>query len=423
MASADQDVTFAPSASLLTLSTMTPKFKSLALLAICEVAALSLWFSASAVIPSLRLEFPLTADQASLITNAVQAGFVVGTIISAVLGLADRLDPRRFFMAATLIAAIANASILLLDPTSFGMLVCRFITGACMAGVYPVGMKLATTWAERDMGLLVGALVGAVTLGSHVPHLINAFGGLDWRFTIGTASAISLLAALLINLTTIGPNAKPSPPFDPHAAFSSFKSPALRLANFGYLGHMWELYAMWAWLGVFLDASFSLTLGAVDGAFWARLATFATIGVGGALGCLFGGLFADRLGRTTLTIGAMAISGTCALFTGLLFGANPVLLFAVCMVWGITIVADSAQFSASIAELAPPDRIGTMLTVQTCAGFLLTLATIQIMPYAVDWLGWRFAFALLAIGPFFGVLSMARLRRHPDSIKLAHGRR
>lgn len=180
---------------------------------------------------------------------------------------------------------------------------------------------------------------------------------------------------------------------------------------------------MWAWLGVFLDASYRLTLPEGDAAFWARTSTFAAMGLGGALGCLLGGLAADRWGRTLLTMAAMCVSGVCALTVGLLFGANPIVLFALCLVWGISVIADSAQFSASIAELSPPERIGTMLTVQTSAGFLLTLGTIHLMPHVVDAVGWRYAFAVLAVGPFLGVWAMARLRARPESVKLAGGRR
>ena len=382
---------------------------------------MALWFSASAVLPSLRAEYDIGPTLASLYTSSVQTGFVAGTLLSALLGLADRLDMRRFFMASTLLAAGANAVILLVEPTSLVVILCRFLTGVAMAGIYPVGMKLAITWAKGDIGLLVGLLVGALTLGSGAPHLFNAMGGIDWRFTIAGASIVALAAALIINLVSIGPNLGASPRFHPKIALKAYTRPALRLANFGYLGHMWELYAMWAWLVVFLQASFEVHL--EEAALWSRLATFAVIGVGGAAGAVLGGLIADRIGRTALTMGAMAASGTCAIVIGFLFGAAPWLVFSFAFLWGIVVIADSAQFSASIAELSEPGTVGTMLTMQTCVGFLLTLATVHLMPTMVEAVGWHFAFAILAVGPFFGVWAMARLRAHPESVRIAGGRR
>ena len=402
------------------------KWPSLALLALCQIAAMALWFSATAVIPALQASYPLSAFTQSLFTSSVALGFVAGSLVSAVLGLADRIDPRRFIMASALVASLANAGILLADPGTAsgqaGIVLLRLVTGACMAGIYPVGMKIAASWAVDDMGLLVGFLVGAIVLGTASPHLFNALGGVDWRFTIAAASAAGLLAALGINLVGLGPRLQAAARFEARLALAAWRNLPLRLANFGYLGHMWELYAMWAWIGAFLQASFALSLAPDQAPLWAKLVTFATIAVGG-LGCLGAGFFADRWGRTTLTMLAMAVSGSCALAVGLFFGAAPWLLILLCLVWGVSIAADSAQFSSSIAELSERHLVGTMLTVQTSLGFLLTLITIHVMPYLVDWLGWRYAFAPLAIGPFLGVWAMARLRAHPESRRLAGGRR
>jgi MFS family permease len=396
---------------------------SIAVLALCEVGALALWFSTSPVIQSLELEYGIGPFHKALLTAAVQLGFVIGCVISALLGLADRYDPRRLFAICATVAAAANAAILIADPLSALVPALRLVVGMCMAGIYPVGMKLAASWARGNAGLLVGILVGALTLGSASPYLFDVLGGVDWRTTIALASAAALAAALLVNLVGIGPAATRRSEFKLADALEGWRDRPLRLANLGYLGHMWELYAMWAWIGAFLAASFAIALpGDPQASVLARLVAFATIGIG-ALGCLLGGLLADRLGRTTITIAAMAISGACAVLAGFTFGAAPPLTIALCLGWGIAVVADSAQFSASIAELSPPQRIGTMLTAQTALGFLLTLITIHALPYVVQALSWRYAFIVLALGPIAGIVAMARLRGLPEASKLAGGRR
>ena len=397
------------------------KWPSLAALAGAQVLALSLWFSATAVVPSLRAAGAIDALSASLFTSAVQAGFVIGTLISAILGLADRIDPRRFFAVSAVFACAVNALILAVPPGSWTVPLLRFLTGMAMAGIYPVGMKLAATWAKGDLGLLVGILVGALTLGSASPHLFNALGGVDWRATIAATSVAALGAALLINLAGLGPNAPKPRAFHFDAVLEAIRMPALRLANLGYLGHMWELYAMWAWIAVFLTASFTLTMGADAATFWARLGAFATVG-SGAIGCLLGGFAADRWGRTTVTMTALAVSGSCSLLIGMVFGASPALVMLVCIVWGLSVVADSAQFSASVTELSVPEHLGTMLTIQTSTGFLLSMLTIHLVPMVANWVGWQLAFAVLAPGPVVGIWAMGKLRASADARRLAGGR-
>jgi len=404
---------------------MAPRSKavSIGLLAICQLAALAVWFSATAIVPSVLLEHALTQTQVSMFTSSVQVGFVVGTLLSAVLGLADRVDPRVFFMVSAQVAAVANASILLAAPTATWVYVARFITGVCMAGVYPVGMRMVASWAKDDLGLLVAILVGALTLGSASPHLFNAFGGVDWRFTILATSLAAAMAGVAVNLVSLGPRHTVARVFSARDLAVALRAPSLRWANLGYLGHMWELYAMWTWIGLFLAASFRISSAGHDPDILARVTAFIVIGVGGAAGCLTGGWVADHYGRTLTTMSAMTLSGACALVVGLLFGGHPLLLGLLCLLWGAAAVADSAQFSATVSELSDPKLIGTMLTAQTCAGFALTLLTIHLVPRFVEAVGWRFAFAPLALGPLLGVWAMARLRAEPDSPRLANGHR
>jgi MFS family permease len=398
----------------------TTRRRSLVLLLLAQVAAMTTWFATTASLAAMRQGWTLTPFQEGLMTSSVQAGFVGGTLTSALLSAADRYDPRTLFMTAAAIAGGACLLIVFFAPTDIAVPLLRFATGFCLAGVYPVGMKIAATWAKGDLGLLIGMLVGAVTLGSAMPHLFVPLG-LDWRVPCIVAGVCAVAGALLIRRVDIGPNRASAPPFRLANAAEAFRRRPLRLANLGYFGHMWELYAMWAWIGSFLAASLALRYGPAP-PIGASVATFLVI-ASGAIGCLVGGWAADRVGRTAVTIASLAVSGACALVVGLAFGGPAWLVLLIGIIWGITVVSDSAQFSASVTELSDRTLVGTMLTVQTCIGFLLTLVTIHAMPHVVAGLGWTYAFMILALGPAIGMWAMAQLRADPASAHLAGGRR
>jgi len=395
----------------------------LAVLAASQLTAMAPWFSASAVTPALSRVWRLDTAGAAWLTISVQLGFVAGALVSALLTLSDRWSARRLVAACACLAGLATLGVAFAPGPGTGITL-RMVTGAALAGVYPPGMKIVAGWYREGRGLAIGILVGALTLGSALPHLVHwAVPVASWQPVLIIAAAAAFVGGLLVLLVPHdGPFAAPAPPFSWRAASGLLANRAVSLANLGYLGHMWELYAMWTWLAAFVAASEQARTGGDPTASGApALITFGVVG-SGALGCWLGGKYGDRWGRTLITSVAMTLSGACALAAGSAFGRPLAVLVPLLLVWGITVVADSAQFSAAVSELAPRELVGTALTLQTSLGFLLTCLTIYLLPWVAARVGWRWSMSLLAVGPACGVWAMLTLRSRPEAAALAGGR-
>jgi MFS family permease len=383
------------------------RWRALGLLSFAELLAMSLWFAGSAVAPQFAARWGLSPGQTAWLTTSVQLGFVCGTALAALLNMADVFPSKTYFAAAALLGAAANAGVVVSDGFVMALTM-RFATGVALAGVYPPAMKMAATWFRYRRGLAIGTVVGALTVGKATPYLVHAVPNAGPAAVLLTASGCAVLAAMLVGSLYIeGPYPFAPRPFSWGLVRTVFERREWRLATGGYLGHMFELYSFWTWIPVFITASLVAERGAAPPAL-ASLIAFGTIAVGG-LGCVWGGLQADRHGRERLVMIAMALSGGCALLTPAAFGHSLWLLSPLALAWGFFVIADSAQFSALVTEAVPSHAVGTALTVQTSLGFLLTMVSIQLVPPLVNVVGWRWAFPMLALGPAAGIAAIRRL--------------
>jgi MFS family permease len=374
---------------------------------------MSVWFTASAIGPELQVRWGLSVSEVGWLTTAVQLGFVVGTAVAALLNLADLVPSRIYFPVTALSAGAANA-LLLLAPGFSTALVCRFMTGFFLAGVYPPAMKMVSTWFRSARGLAIGTVVGALTVGKAAPYLLKAIPDTDLATVVLGASVAALAGSVMVLVSyRDGPFTFTRAPFSWGLASRVMRHRETRLAVGGYLGHMWELYAMWTWVPAFLLASAEASRAQAAGGppvGLVELVAFGAIAAGG-LGCVWGGWAADRIGRERVVNLAMAASGACCLLVGFFFGGSFWILAPLTWIWGFFVVADSAQFSALVTEVAPSEAVGTALTLQTSLGFLLTMVTIQSLPVAVSSVGWKWAFPFLALGPLIGIEFIRRLAR------------
>ncbi len=377
------------------------------LLSLVLIFGMSTWFSAAAVLPQLQKILQISQGAGAWLTISVQIGFVFGALISSILNLSDIVLPKHVIFAGALGSAVVNLLIQSATTTT-SVILLRFGTGFFLAGVYPPAFKILSTWFKERRGLALGILAAAIVLGNGVPHLVNGLGGLNWRLVINSTSVLALMSGLIAEFFVYdGPFPFPKAVFDPRQINQIISNRGVRMAALGYIGHMWELFALFAWFPLFFT-DFLLAKGIVVGT-KPSFAAFLLFSAG-AVGCWLGGVIATRIGKINTNILMLAISGTCSLTIGLLFNAPLWVMIFMTILWGISVVADSAQFSALVTEYAHQSYVGTALSLQLASGFTITVVTIWLIPLLQENIGWKWAFAFLAPGPILGILSMLRLK-------------
>jgi len=387
-------------------------WRALLWIGLAELCALSLWFSASVIAPELIEIWNLSSNSEAWLSASIPIGFVIGSLFSSYFGVADRYNPRKVFAISVFLGAILNALLIFVHYAYLGILL-RILTGITLAGVYPIAVKILSQWFPKKRGFAIGILIAALTLGSSLPHfVVMFFSSLNWKFVIISTSGLALLSAIMVTfILEDAPIESKKSTFSLKLIKKVVLNKPVMLANYGYFGHMWELYAMWTWLPTFLTASF-LTYSPNIPHWFIALSSFISIGIAGGIGCVIGGLISDKIGRANLTIISMFISAICSIVIGFTFGQYIWLTLIISMIWGVSVIADSAQFSAAVSEIAEVDYVGTALTFQMCIGFLLTIFSINLIPIIQRIIGWEWVFTLLAIGPILGILFMVKYRRY-----------
>ncbi|RBP88683.1 sugar phosphate permease [Cytobacillus firmus] len=386
-------------------------WRALIWIGLSELCALSLWFSASVIAPELINIWNLSSNSEGWLSASVPIGFVIGSLFISYFGIADRYNSRKVFAASAFLGAILNSLLILADQAFLGILL-RIFTGITLAGVYPIAVKILSQWFPIKRGLAIGILIAALTIGSSLPHfLVMFFSEFNWKIVIIFSSFLALIAAMIVQwlLEDAPETSKNLTPFSFKLIKKVITNKPVMLANFGYFGHMWELYAMWTWLPAFLTASFTSYSSEIPIKFIA-FSSFISIGIAGAIGCVVGGIISDKIGRSNLTIISMFISAICSVFIGFTFGQSIWLTLILSIIWGMSVISDSAQFSAAVSEVAEIEYVGTALTFQMCIGFLITIFSINLIPIIQSFVGWGWVFSLLAIGPILGIVSMVKYK-------------
>lgn len=386
-----------------------PPRRILFIIVVSQFAGTSLWFASNAVLGDMQQQWGLAANALGYMTSAVLLGFIAGTLAFAFFAIADQFSSRVVFFACSLLGAAANLGVYLLAEGLWSLLFFRFVTGFFLAGIYPVGMKIAAGWFRKDLGKAIGFLIGALVLGTALPHLLKALGhALPWQTVTVTVSAVVAAGGLLMYaFVPDGPYLVKGTRFDPKALASVFRSRLFRASAFGYFGHMWELYAFWAFAPVALAAYLAgKPMVNLDISFWA----FCVIGIG-SIGCAGGGLYSLKHGSARVAFTQLASSGLCCLLSPFLFYAPAPVYLAFLLFWGIVVVGDSPQFSTLNAANAPSHLVGSALTIVNCIGFAISIVSVQLLNYLVTFVDPSYLFLVLALGPLCGLVSMMPLMR------------
>jgi MFS family permease len=374
-----------------------------------QFAGTSLWFAGNAVLGDLQRQWGLAAEALGYVTSAVQLGFIAGTLVFAFFAVSDRVSPRIVFFVCSMLGALSNLGIYALPGGFWSLLAFRFATGFFLAGIYPVGMKIASGWYRSDLGNALGLLVGALVVGTAFPHLLKGLGqAVPWEAVMIAVAALAATGGLLMQLLVPdGPYLTQGTKFDPKALAVIFRSPRFRASAFGYFGHMWELYAFWAFVPFVLAAHAAASAdGTLNVPSWA----FAVIAAG-FVGCAGGGLLSLRSGSARVAFAQLAASGACCALSPLLFHAPTPLFLAFLVFWGIVVVGDSPQFSALNAENAPRELVGSALTIANCIGFSITILSIQLVNALAGAVSSAYLLAVLTPGPILGLVALAPLLR------------
>jgi MFS family permease len=380
----------------------------LPIIVLAQFCGTSLWFAGNAILPELSATFNLGATAVANLTSAVQLGFIAGTLTFAFLNIADRFSPRKVFLLSAMLGATFNALIMVAPFGVVSLWIYRFATGFFLAGIYPVGMKIASDWYQGKLGKALGYLVGALVLGTAFPHLVRSYNTLwSWHTILWSISVISAMGGILLFfLVPDGPHRLPGSPLRITALAEIFRVHNFRAAAYGYFGHMWEIYTFWAFVPLMLVYYSENSETGLSVSFW----SFVMIACG-ALGCVGGGYLALRKGSARTAFILLTISALCCLSSPLAFPLSPALFLLFLMIWGVTVAGDSPQFSTLVAQTAPRQYTGTALTITNCIGFAITVPSIQLTGYLSAVYGIQFSLVFLTIGPCLGLMSIGKMIR------------